>query len=253
MNKIALITGATSGIGKASAIALAKENYSLILTGRRTGLLDDLKVDIERQYPVSVITVEMDVRDATATIAKINNLDESWKNIDLLLNNAGLAAGFDYFQEADFADWENMIDTNVRGLLAVSQPVAKLMEKHQKGHIINISSIAGTQTYEKGNVYCATKHAVEAISKSMRIDLLRHGIRVTTISPGAVETEFSLVRFKNDSTRATQVYAGFDPLTPIDVADAVVYAATRPHNVNINYIELTPKSQANAFYLNRQI
>jgi 3-hydroxy acid dehydrogenase/malonic semialdehyde reductase len=252
MNKIALITGATSGIGKASAIALAKENYNLILTGRRTLLLDSLKKELLQKYPVEIIVLEMDIMNTADTIEKINHLNTSWRNIDLLINSAGLAAGLDHFQDADFADWELMIDTNIRGLLAVSQPVSKFMVNNKKGHIINISSIAGTQTYEKGNVYCATKHAVEAISKSMRIDLLKHGIRVTTISPGAVETEFSLIRFKNDATKAAQVYDGYEPLTPAAVADAIIYAATSPANVNINYIELTPKSQANAFYLNRQ-
>jgi 3-hydroxy acid dehydrogenase/malonic semialdehyde reductase len=253
MNRIALITGATSGIGKASAFALAKESYDLILTGRRTYILERLKEKLQQNYPVEVSILEMDVKNTSATMGKINNLNNRWKDIDLLVNNAGLAAGLDHFQDADFADWDNMIDTNIRGLLAVSQPVSKLMVNNKKGHIINISSIAGTQTYEKGNVYCATKHAVEAISKSMRIDLLKHGIRVTTISPGAVETEFSLIRFKNDPIKAAQVYEGYEPLEPQAVADAVVYAATRPANVNINYIEVTPKSQANAFYLNRQI
>jgi len=252
MNKIALITGAASGIGKATAIALAKESYDLILTGRRIQLLEKLKEELCQSYPVEISILEMDVRNTADTMEKINKLSNRWKNIDLLVNNAGLAAGFEHFQDADFADWNNMIDTNIRGLLAVSQPVSKFMVNNKKGHIINISSIAGTQTYEKGNVYCATKHAVEAISKSMRIDFLKHGIRVSTISPGAVETEFSLVRFKNDSTKAAQVYEGYEPLEPGAVADAIVYAATRPANVNINYIELTPKSQANAFYLNRQ-
>lgn len=208
MNQTALITGATSGIGKVSAIALAKEGYDLILTGRRIRLLEQLKEELCQRYPVEVSILEMDVRNTRETQEKITNLDARWKNIDLLVNNAGLAAGLDHFQDADFADWDNMIDTNIKGLLAVSQPVSNFMINNKRGHIINISSIAGTQTYEKGNVYCATKHAVEAISKGMRIDLLKHGIRVTTISPGAVETEFSLVRFKNDSSRQLRFTRG---------------------------------------------
>lgn len=252
MNKIAFISGATSGIGKATAIALARENFDLILTGRRRQLLEKLKEELHQEFLVDVHIIEMDVRDAKNTKDQINNLEARWKNIDLLINNAGLAAGLDHFQDADLADWDNMIDTNLRGLLVVGQTISKIMVERRKGHIINISSIAGTQVYEKGNVYCATKYAVEAIGKGMRIDLLKHGIKITTISPGAVQTAFSLVRFKNDEQKAAQVYQGYQPLEPSDVADAIVYAATRPDNVNINQIELTPKSQANAFYIDRQ-
>lgn len=252
MKKIALITGASSGIGRATAIALSVEGYNLILTGRRKKLLEALKTEIQQIHPIEILLLEMDVRNTLQTMELINNLPDKWKQIDLLVNNAGLAAGLELFHDADFMDWNNMIDTNIRGLLAVSQPVAKLMTGRKRGHIINIGSIAGTQVYEKGNVYCATKHAVEAISKSMRIDLLKHQIRVTTISPGAVETEFSVVRFKNDMERAKQVYEGYEPLKADDVASAVVYVINQPQNINVNYIELTPLAQANAFYLNRK-
>ncbi|WP_184541977.1 SDR family NAD(P)-dependent oxidoreductase [Mucilaginibacter sp. FT3.2] len=251
MKKIAFITGASSGIGKALALALAKENYNLILTARRKNLLDELKIEIQLVYPVEILTLEMDIRDITNTFELINSLDDWWKSIDLLINNAGLAAGLDHFQDADFNDWNTMIDTNIRGLLAVSQPVSKLMAARRRGHIVNLSSIAGTQVYEKGNIYCATKHAVEAISKSMRIDLLKHRVRVTTISPGAVETEFSAVRFKKDMDRVKKVYEGYEPLKAQDVAAAIIYAISQPVNVNINYIEVTPLAQANAFYLDR--
>jgi 3-hydroxy acid dehydrogenase/malonic semialdehyde reductase len=251
MNKVSLITGASSGIGKATAFRLAAENYNLILTGRRRSLLEQLKADIISKFSIDVLILEMDIRKTEETIDIIRQLDDDWKNIDLLINNAGLAAGLDLFNDASFSDWNDMIDTNIRGLLAVSQQVSKIMVQRHRGHIINIGSIAGTQAYERGNIYCATKHAVEAISECMRIDLLKHRIRVTLIRPGAVETAFSLVRFKGNEEKAAQVYQGYEPLTAENIAEAIVYAAMQPENININSIELTPIAQANAYYFNK--
>src|SRR5690606_19514186 len=244
MNYNVLITGATSGIGKAIAYELAGQKCNLVLLGRREQLLQEIKTELQSAFGVSVTTIVADVRDTK----KLQQHLESVGDLDVLINNAGLAAGLDLFQDADFNDWETMLDTNVKGLLAVSQIVAKQMVKAKKGHIINISSIAGTQVYEKGNVYCASKHAVDAITKSMRIDLLKHKIKVTSVSPGAVETEFSLVRFKGDEQRADQVYEGFQPLTPEDIARVVAFAINQPAHVNINDIQVMPTAQANAFY-----
>ena len=215
MNKIVLITGATAGIGKACAEKFAAANYDLILTGRRADRLDDLRSNLQRSHSIKIITCCFDVQEKEAVFTAINGLPEEWKNIDILVNNAGLALGRDSFENADLHDWETMLHTNVDGLLYVSRAVLPYMIKNKKGHIINMGSIAGKEVYENGNVYCASKFAVDAISRSMRIDLLKHGIKVTAINPGAVETEFSLVRYKGDEAKASAAYEGYTPLTAI--------------------------------------
>jgi NADP-dependent 3-hydroxy acid dehydrogenase YdfG len=201
MNKIALITGATSGIGRATAILLAKNNYNLILTGRRAEKLNVLKEKIAAETDAGIVLLNFDIRSLSETSDAIRSLPEQWKNIDVLVNNAGLAVGFNTVQDGNIDDWERMIDTNIKGLLYISRLVSPLMIKRQKGHIVNISSIAGKETYPFGNVYCATKHAVQSVTKGMRIDMLKYGIKVSSVSPGAVNTEFSLVRFKGDKKK----------------------------------------------------
>jgi 3-hydroxy acid dehydrogenase/malonic semialdehyde reductase len=247
-NKIALITGATSGFGKASSTKFAANGFDLIITGRREEKLGAVKNELERNFKGKVLSIVMDVRNKNEVFESIQNMPEDWKKIDVLINNAGLAAGRDFFDEASLDDWETMIDTNLKGLLYVSKAVLPLMIAQKKGHIINIGSIAGKEVYEKGNGYCATKHAVDAISKAMRIDLLRHGIKVTAIHPGAAETEFSIVRFKGDQEEAAKVYAGYTPLTAEDIAETVYYCASLPHHVCINELELTCLAQASSFY-----
>ena len=251
MNKIVLITGATSGIGKACAIKFAQNNYYLIITGRRKEILNKLADDFVRKYKVEVLPLNFDVRDREQVKANIDSLPDSWKKIDVLINNAGLAVGLDPIQEGDIDDWERMIDTNIKGLLYVSRVVMPLMIKNKKGHIINIGSIAGKETYPKGNVYCATKHAVDSLTKAMRIDLLEYGIKVTQISPGAVETEFSIVRFKGDKETIGKVYKDFTPLKAEDVAEVVYYVTTLPKHVNINDMLIMPTAQANAGRINK--
>src|SRR5690554_6531927 len=212
MNKIILITGATSGIGEATALLLSRHNFDLILTGRRAEKLKKLKQKIESEGDARVLILNFDIRNRRETTTAIEGLPEEWKNIDILINNAGLAAGLSTIDEGSIDDWEQMIDTNVKGLLYISRAVSAEMVKRKQGHIINISSIAGKETYPSGNVYCATKHAVESLTKGMRLDLLQHGIKVSSVAPGAVDTEFSLVRFKGDKKRAEKVYEGFTPL-----------------------------------------
>jgi NADP-dependent 3-hydroxy acid dehydrogenase YdfG len=253
MNKIALITGATSGIGKASAIKFAQNGYNLILTGRRKERLENLSKELSEMFNVEVLTLDFDIRDKKVVESNIQSLTESWKNIDVLINNAGLAAGLNTFQDGSFDDWETMIDTNLKGLLYISKFVSNLMIKNGKGHIINIGSIAGKEVYPNGNVYCATKHAVDAITKAMRIDMVGHGIKVTQIAPGAVETEFSLVRLKGDTEKAANVYKGFEPLHPEDIAETVYYVTTLPAHVNINDLLIMPTAQANAVTIKRNV
>jgi len=252
MKKIALITGATSGIGKATAILFAQNNYQLILTGRRNDRLVALKNELSASYPTEILILNFDVQDNNAVQNELANLPAAWKKIDVLVNNAGLSLGLDPIQSANLADWEQMIDTNVKGLLYVSKIVSNWMIENKSGHIINIGSIAGKETYANGNVYCATKHAVDSLNKAMRLDLLTSGIRVTAIHPGAVETEFSVVRFKGDQARADKVYEGFVPLRPSDIADAIYYASQTPVHVNINEIIIMPTAQANAGTIFRQ-
>jgi 3-hydroxy acid dehydrogenase / malonic semialdehyde reductase len=252
MTKIVLITGATSGIGEACAWKMAKEGYRLIVTGRRADRLQLLKDKLEDAYGHAVFTLHFDVQDKQGTDLAIASLPEQWQQIDILINNAGLAAGRDSFDEAAISDWETMLNTNVHGLLYVTRAVLPVMIKRKSGHIINLGSVAGKEVYEKGNVYCASKFAVDALSKSMRIDLLPHAIKVTTIHPGAVETEFALVRFKGDTDKAAATYKGLTPLTAADIADTIYYCASLPAHVCINDLVITCTQQADAlhFYKN---
>lgn len=250
--KIVLISGATSGFGKATAELFAKNNYNLILTGRREDRLQKIAKDLSEQYSVEVLPLCFDIRDQKAVEKAISSLAESWKNIDVLLNNAGLASGFGLIQDGEIDDWEKMIDTNVKGLLYLSKAIMPLMIANKSGHIINIGSTAGKEVYLNGNVYCATKHAVDAISKSMRIDLFQHGIKVTQICPGAAETEFSEVRFHGDKEKAKNVYKGYQPMTAEDIASLIYFAATLPPHLCINDLVVTSLAQANSFYFNRK-
>ena len=249
MNKIICITGATSGFGEASAHKFSANGYDIIATGRRKSKLDQLKKTTEEKFGNKVLAVSMDVQNKSVVFEAFSNLPDEWKKIDVLLNNAGLALGRDSFDQGSLDDWDTMIDTNVKGLLYVSKAVLPFMIPNKKGHIINIGSIAGKQVYQKGNVYCASKHAVQAISQGMRIDLLPHHIKVTAIHPGAADTEFSLVRLNQNSDEAEKVYQGYEPLHAEDIADAVFYTASLPAHVCINELEITCLAQANAFYL----
>lgn len=241
-----LITGASSGIGAACAYAFAALDARLLLAARRGDRLEQLAAAIYARHGVEVRTLALDVRDQPAVEAAIHGLPAAWAPIDILVNNAGLSRGLDKLHEGKLADWEEMIDTNIKGLLYVSRAVIPGMVTRRRGHIINIGSIAGHQVYPSGNVYSATKHAVAALTQGMRMDLLGSEVRVSTVDPGMVETEFSLVRFRGDEPRAAKVYQGLTPLAPEDVADAVVYCATRPAHVNINEIIIMPTAQATA-------
>jgi 3-hydroxy acid dehydrogenase/malonic semialdehyde reductase len=251
--KIIFITGATAGFGKAIAYKFAEHGYDLILNGRREERLREIEKDITEQYGAKVICLPFDVRDKNKAAEEIDGLPHDWKHIDILVNNAGLAQGLSTIQEGNTEDWDVMVDTNIKGLLYVSRLIMPFMIANGTGHIINISSIAGKESYYKGNIYCATKFAVDAITKSMRIDLLEHGIKVTSIDPGAAETEFSLVRYKGDAERARRIYLGFEPLHAEDIADIVFFAATRPAHVVLNDIVVTPLAQANTTYINKKI
>lgn len=244
MRKIALITGATAGFGKAIALKLAKENYDIIITGRRAHLLEELEKEIEVKYEGRVLSLNFDVRDYNAVEKALGHLPDDWKNIDILVNNAGLAVGLNPIHQGVIDDWERMIDTNIKGLLYVTRIVSPGMVERKSGHIINLSSIAGKDVYPNGNVYCATKHAVDALSKGMRMDLLPYNIKVTQICPGMAETEFSIVRFKGDKARADKVYEGYDPLVAEDIANAVFYAVSQPSHVDIQDMLIMPVAQA---------
>ncbi|HVW13988.1 MAG TPA: SDR family oxidoreductase [Mucilaginibacter sp.] len=246
MSKIALITGATAGIGEACAHVFARERYDLVLTGRRADRLEKLANQLNYEYNVEVAIAAFDVRSRDEVIKNLEDLPDEWKKINVLVNNAGLSQGLDPIQNGSYGDWETMIDTNIKGLLYVTKVVSNWMVENGSGHIINLGSIAGKEVYPNGNVYCATKHAVGALSDGMRIDLLSHGIKVTAVHPGAVETEFSLVRFKGDQARAKKVYDGFTPLTAGDVAETIWFAVSRPEHVNINELTVMPTAQANA-------
>jgi len=246
MNKIALITGATSGIGKATSLLLASNNWDVIITGRRKNMLKEVADEIIKTTNSKVYQLIFDVRNSTLVNDSIDSLPDEWKNIDLLVNNAGLASGFEPLNEGDYEDWEKMIDTNIKGLLYVSRKIANLMIPLEKGQIINISSIAGKETYPSGNVYCASKHAVEALTKGMRLDFLKYNIKVGSISPGMVDTEFSLVRFHGDIQKADNVYNGFKPLTAEDIAQSIFFMASQPEHVNIDDIFITPTAQGSA-------
>ncbi len=241
---IALITGATAGIGKATAYKLAELNYNIIITGRRKNRLEQIKKDIEKKYNVKVITLNFDIRKKEDCQHSLMSLDKQWQQIDVLINNAGLAQGLSTIDMGLEEDWDTMIDTNIKGLLYVTKIVSNWMIKRNKGHIINIGSIAGKEVYPNGNVYCATKHAVDALTKAMRIELLTKNIKVTGIHPGLVETEFSLVRFKGDKQRAKQTYMGLKPLYAEDIADTIAWILQRPKHVNINDIIIVPAIQA---------
>lgn len=245
MSKIALVTGATAGIGEATALMLAEEGAALIITGRREERLLLLKNKLE-QLNVRVLPLCFDVSDEQAVKQSLGSLPEEWRAIDILVNNAGLAAGMNTVQEGDSDDWNRMIDTNVKGLLYVTRAVTPGMVARGRGQIINIGSIAGKEVYPNGNVYCATKHAVDALTKGLRIDLLPHGIRVTQVCPGAVETEFSLVRFHGDAARAEKVYQGFENLVAGDIAECIRFVINRPPHVNINDMVVMPTAQATA-------
>ena len=251
MKKIVFITGATSGIGEACARKFAEQGYDLILNGRRSNRLMELQKGLAEKYNAESIILPFDVRIREDVFKRIEGLDDRWKQIDVLINNAGLALGRDHFHEADMDDWDTMIDTNVKGLLYVSKAVVPYMVQNKKGHIINLGSVAGKDVYEKGNVYCASKFAVDALNKSMRIDLLPHNIKVTAIHPGAAETEFSLVRFKGDAETAKKIYEGYEPLTADDIADIIYYTTTLPPHVCINDLVVTSTQQANAIHFHK--
>lgn len=253
MSKIALVTGSTAGIGEAIAIKLAESKYDLIVTGRRVDRLHKLAGELMEKYKVQVLPLVFDVRNKTEVDEAIDSLPKKWKAIDVLVNNAGLAVGLNTIQEGVVDDWERMIDTNIKGLLYVTRKISPMMiERGEGGHIINIGSIAGKEVYPNGNVYCGTKHAVDAITRGMRIDLVQHAIKVTAIHPGAVDTEFSVVRFKGDQEKADNVYVGFTPLYANDIAEAAMFVITRPASVNINDMVIMPTAQAAATIIHKK-
>ena len=246
MSKIVCVTGATSGIGRATAEVFAANGYNLIITGRRKEKLEELGEELVSKYKIDLIALNFDVRNNEAVNKAFDSLPEGWRAIDILVNNAGLAVGLGPIQEGVIDDWERMIDTNIKGLLYVSRKVLPWLIERKQGHVFNIASIAGKETYLNGNVYCATKTAVDSLSRAMRMDMVPYGIKVTNVAPGAVETEFSIVRFKGDQQRADNVYKGYEPLTGKDIADTIYYVATMPDHVCINDLIITPKAQASA-------
>ena len=250
MSKIILITGASSGFGKATATKFAAGGWNVIITGRRKEKLDELAKALEANYGIKTLSLVFDVQVKKAVFDNLQNLPTEWQAINILVNNAGLALGRDSFENANLEDWETMIDTNVKGLLYASKAVLPILIK-EKGHIINIGSTAGKEVYKDGNVYCASKHAVDAISKAQRIDLLQYQIKVTAIHPGAADTEFSVVRFKGDAEKAKAVYTGYTPLMAEDIADTVWYVANTPAHVCINDLVITCTAQANSMYLQK--
>ncbi len=251
MSKIVFITGATSGFGKECARIFASNQYKIIITGRRKERLEELKKELESNYKVDVLSLCFDVQNKFEVFETINQMADNWKAIDILINNAGLSLGRDSFDTAEIEDWETMMQTNVNGLLYVSRALLPHFIATNKGHIINVGSIAGKEVYENGNIYCASKFAVDAISKSMRIDLLKYGIKVTAIHPGAAETEFSMVRFKGDEEKANSIYQGLKALSAKDIADTIYYTATLPDHVCINELVITCKQQASTFHYHR--
>jgi len=252
MKKTALITGATAGIGEATARLLAKNNFNLIVTGRRKDRLEDLRNSILKDSDAKVVAMNFDIRNPEETENAIKNLPVEWQKIDVLINNAGLAVGLSTVADGVLDDWERMIDTNIKGVLYISRLISQTMIKNGEGHIVNISSVAGKETYPMGNVYCATKHAVQSLTKGMRIDFLKHGIKVSSVCPGAVDTEFSVVRFKGDEKQAQQVYDGITPLYARDVAETILFVITRPAHVNIDDILIMPTDQAFSRDFNRK-
>jgi len=252
MAKIALITGATSGIGEATAELFAREGYNLILTGRRKDRLEKLGARLNDKHNVEIAVTEFDVRNSADVIENLQGLPAEWKKVDVLINNAGLSQGLDPIDKGNYNDWETMIDTNVKGLLYVTKVVVNWMIENGSGHIVNLGSIAGKEVYPNGNVYCASKHAVDALSQGMRMDLLKYGIKVSAVHPGAVETEFSVVRFKGDEERAKKVYEGFEPLVAADIAETIWFIVSRPAHVNINDIIVMPTAQATGTMIYRK-
>ena len=250
--KIAFITGATSGIGEATAVKLAENGFDVIITGRRSDRLSVLAEKLEK-FGVRVLPLCFDVRVESEVKTAVDNLPEAWRNIDVLVNNAGLAAGLSVVQDGDTDDWNRMIDTNIKGLLFATRYISPLMIARNQGHIINLGSIAGKEVYPCGNVYCATKHAVDALTKGMRIDMLPHNVKVTQICPGAVETEFSLDRFNGDQARADKVYEGFESLIAPDIADCIWFAVSRPKHMNINDMIVMPTAQASGMIFNKKL
>ncbi len=251
-NKVVFITGASAGIGWSCARAIAAEGARLIVAARRRNRLNELAAGLKASYGASVRILELDVRNQAAVEKAVAALPPDWEEIDILINNAGLSRGLDKLHEGKISDWEEMIDANLKGLLYVSRAVIPGMVKRGRGHIINIGSIAGHEVYPNGNVYCATKFAVRALSRGMRLDLVGTGLRVSNVDPGLVETEFSLVRFHGDGERARKVYQGYTPLSPDDIADAVVYCATRPPHVDISEIVVMPTDQASTMVINKK-
>jgi NADP-dependent 3-hydroxy acid dehydrogenase YdfG len=252
MNRIAIITGASAGIGRATAELLARNEFDLVITGRRSQQLESLEEEIRSKTSSDVLSLSFDIRDMAAVREAVEKLTGKWKNVDVLVNNAGLAAGLDPIYEGDVEDWEQMIDTNLKGLLYITRLITPGMVERGKGHIINIGSIAGKEAYEKGNVYNATKFGVDGLTRAMRIDLVEYGIKVTSINPGAVETEFSMVRFKGDRKKAGKVYEGFIPLYAEDIAEAILFAVTRPPHVNVDDMTILSTAQASATRIARK-
>ena len=251
MNKIILITGATSGFGKAMAEKFAAGGWDCIITGRRADRLELLATSLQSQYGIQTLPLVFDVQKREEVFSTLENLPEQWRSIDVLVNNAGLALGRDSFENANLDDWDTMIDTNVKGMMYVTKAVLPYMTVRKQGHIINMGSVAGKEVYKDGNGYCASKYAVDALSKSMRIDLLPHRIKVTAIHPGAAETEFALVRFKGDEGKAKQVYDGYTPLHAEDIADIAFYCASLPEHVCVNDLVVTCTAQADAIYFHK--
>lgn len=252
MRPIAIVTGASAGFGRATALALARNNFDVVITGRRSDKLDVVEEAIRSKTDADVLSLSFDIRDIKAVEAACARLTGKWESIDLLVNNAGLAAGLSHIHEGNVDDWEQMIDTNIKGLLYITRLITPGMVKREKGHIINIGSIAGKEAYEKGNVYNASKFAVDGLTQAMRIDLVDYGIKVSAINPGAAETEFSLVRFKGDQEQADKVYEGFTPLYAEDIAEAVLFIVSRPPHVNIDDLLIMPAAQARSRKINRK-
>lgn len=252
MGKIVYITGATSGIGRACAIKFAENGWDVIITGRRADRLVELADQLRMQYGVQVLPQCYDVRNLVEVQHNIAALDDYWRGVDVLINNAGLAVGRSPIHEGIYDDWERMIDTNIKGLLYVTRELTPIMIANKKGHIINVASLAGIEAYGGGNVYCGTKHAVRAMSRSMRIDLLPYGIKVGTVSPGAAETEFSIVRYKGNKELADKTYEGFQPLTAEDISESIFFMANQPPHVNIEEIFILPTAQATATIIHRE-
>lgn len=252
MRPVAIITGASAGFGRATAIALARNSYDVVITGRRSEKLDKVEEEIRSRTDADVLSLSFDIRDREAVQSACGKLTGKWEAIDVLVNNAGLAAGLSSIHEGSVDDWEQMIDTNIKGLLYITRLITPGMVKREKGHIINIGSIAGKEAYEKGNVYNASKFAIDGLTQAMRIDLVEYGIKVSAINPGAAETEFSLIRFKGDEDKAAQVYEGYTPLYAEDIAEAVLFVVSRPPHVNIDDLLIMPTAQARSRKIKRK-